>query len=74
MKCFRICACALLLAAGAGAQTSEAADFARWSEEQDYQEIEEYVNQKDEYEARKEQSKRGIKAKKPMLPIYSVEK
>ena len=43
------------------------------AEEQSMQDIEDYVNQKDENEAAKAKSKRGDQARKPLLPIYQKE-
>ncbi len=76
VKYFHIWVCALMLASWGSFPPAQAAgsSVSLLSEAQDMKEIEDYVNQKDESEAQKEQSKRRNKVRKPMVPIYSAEK
>ena len=77
MKRINAWICILLLVGGslASAGMAELAVYRGipLAEEQSMQDIEDYINQKDENEAAKAKSKRGDQARKPLLPIYQKE-
>ena len=76
MKHIGALACSLLVFGGSmamsGTMPQEGESGIYLLKEQNMREIEDYINQKDENEAAKEQSKRGDQAKKPLLPIIEA--